>query len=94
MDSVQHLMSVLPVVVESAAMGSANIQNAAMTLNVKTAMYATLCQECVLSVIRMLTALQTLDVMDHALTACAHTLSAVLMMNAQMVLYAIQLGPV
>lgn len=87
-------MSVLPVVVASAAMGSANIQNAAMILNVKMAMYATLCQECVLSVIRMLIALQTLDVMAHALTACADILSAVLMMIAQMILYATQLGPV
>ena len=93
-------MSVLLVVVGSAAMGSANIQNAAMILNVKMyeyvwiylyflfcilrAMYATLCQECVLSVIRMPTALQTLDAMVHALTACADILSAVLMRIAQM----------
>ena len=92
-------MSVLPVVVASAAMGSANIRNAAMILNVKMydymqvylylffciprVMYATLCQECVLSVIRMPTALQTLDVMAHALTACADILSAVPMMIAQ-----------
>ena len=92
-------MSVLLVVVASAAMGSANIQNAAVILNVKMyeyiqfylyflfciprAMYATLCQECVLSVIRMPTALQTLDVMAHALTACADILSAVPMMIAQ-----------